>query len=179
MPAAAPDTYPEQKPKKKISPVGFFSSFAEDKNKNDRNDALDFLDSTLGRASKRAQRLAFGKEFVENQEKAYAKSDNEDVKKMQKAINKKAETSVEKAGDMLGNVVGVGSYVVPGTGAANLTSKAFTASKVLKPGAQLAEKFGIGAGDTAKQILGKKILQKSAEGAGAGAIVGTGDTLLK
>ncbi|MFC0235488.1 LPD38 domain-containing protein [Fictibacillus phosphorivorans] len=151
----------------------------ESKKKDERDGALGFLDDTVGRASKKAQEWAFGKEFVDNQAKQYAKSDNEQVKKMQNSINKKAETKLEKSGDILGNVFGIGSYLVPGQGAANLTSKAFRLSKATKPGAKLAEKVAVKGTDSAKQILGKKVAKLGAEGTGAGLLLGLGDATVR
>jgi Large polyvalent protein associated domain 38 len=149
------------------------------KNKDERDGILGFLDDTVGRASKKAQEWAFGEEFVDKQAKQYAKSDNEQVKKMQKSINKKADTKLEKSGDIIGNVFGIGSYLVPGQGAANLTSKAFRLSKATSPGAKLAEKVAVKGTDSAKQVLGKKVAKLGAEGTGAGLLLGLGDATVR
>jgi hypothetical protein len=112
------------------------------KEEEERDGLLGFLDSTLGRVSKAAQERVFGKEFVEKQGEVYEDSDNEQVKAMQKTLNRDAR-GYEKVADFTGAAAGEIAPYVMGYGAADKLMKANKTLSAIK--SPIAKDFTRGA----------------------------------
>lgn len=146
------------------------------------NKVLKFLDSTLGRASHSMQELVLGKDFVKKQDEVYKGiqenkkgSDKRKGLDRLKAVTKKAETKTEKASDIAGTVLGVGSYILPGMAAEKVVTKAGNLAKLTKAGSKAAEKLAVKGTEKGLQKFGKVATQKALRGASTGAVFGVGN----
>ncbi|WP_147554122.1 LPD38 domain-containing protein [Bacillus testis] len=148
---------------------------------------LNFLDSTLGRASHSMQELVLGKDFVDKQDEAYkgiaekkkAKDEKEDRLERLHTITKAAENKKEKAADIAGKGLGLANYIVPGVGAESAVSKLAGLAKLAKPGSQLAEMLAVKGTEKGFEKLSKIALNRSIKGAASGAVFGVGNEAVR
>lgn len=174
--------------KKKKEEKSFFGKvkktfdFVGDSNKNGRQDGLDFLDKTLGRASEGAHKMVakglqldgFNDAKNDNYKKNYKKTNNKQGQLMQKATTKKATTKLEKASDIAGAGIGIAALMYPGAGASKVASGALKFSKATRAGSGLASKVAAKAGDTAVKKVAKQAVKLGGKGALTGTVYGSG-----
>lgn len=157
-------SYQADKANRKATREATYAKHDEDKKKretNSRDGALGFLDRTLGRLSDKAVSAVFGKGFADDNNTRMAKNakiaGNKDAEKMLHTQSRKANGKLEKTADVLGTIIGeTAPYMMGAYGAG---------SKVLKATKVASKLKGVG-----------KI---AAEGAAAGAVVGTGKAAIR
>lgn len=151
----------KKEPSKTDKLLNFFKNIGKDTDGNGRAEGLDFLDKTLGRASRSAQKAVLGEDFIKKQDDNYKKLAKDTNDTQSKAAietkSKKAETGLEKASDIAGSIIGeIAPYTV-GYGAAD---------KVLKVAKGLNK-------------IKNPILREAVRGSIAGGAVGTGKAVAR
>ncbi len=151
----------KKEPSKTDKLLNFFKNIGKDTDGNGRAEGLDFLDKTLGRASRSAQKAVLGEDFIKKQDDNYKKLAKDTNDTQSKAAietkSKKAETGLEKASDIAGSIIGeIAPYTV-GYGAAD---------KVLKVAKGLNK-------------IKNPILREAVRGSIAGGAVGTGKAIAR
>lgn len=131
----------------------------------DRDGLLGFLDSTLGRASKAAQKTVLGEDFIKKQDETYNKrateTNNKPLQQMQTTIQRKPQNALEKGSDITGSILGeVGPYAL-GYGIAD---KSLKIAKGL---------------NSLNKLTKNPIAREFARGSIAGGVVGTGKAVVR